>query len=71
MPSKLVVPGAAGTVPPVLVPLNDKQLEVAQMSEGQTAAYGIGKHAFQLVKGADHFPQAPGEPGHRTPQCRA
>ena len=63
MPPKLVVPGAAGTVPPVLVPLADKQLEVAQISEGQAAAYGIGKDAFQLVKGAGHFPLASGEPG--------
>ena len=52
----------AGTT--TLRPLADKQLEVAQMSDTQAAAYGTGtKDAFQLVEGAGHFPLAPGEPG--------
>jgi len=56
--------GAAEPVPPVLRPLADKQLEVAQMSDTQAAAYENGtKDAFQLVKGAGHFPLAPGAPG--------
>ena len=55
---------AAGPVPPVLRSLADKQLEVAQMSDTQAAAYENGtKDAFQLVKGAGHFPLAPGAPG--------
>jgi len=55
---------AAEPVPPVLRPLADKQREVAQMSEAQVAAYASGtKDAFQLVKGAGHFPLAPGAPG--------
>ena len=56
--------GAAEPVPPVLRPLADKQLEVAQMSVEQAAVYAAGtKDAFQLVKGAGHFPLAPSEPG--------
>ena len=54
----------AEPVPPVLRPLADKQREVAQMSEAQVTAYENGtKDAFQLVKGAGHFPLAPGAPG--------
>jgi len=56
--------GAAGPVPPVLVPLANKQLEVAQVSVEQAAAYVVGtKDAFQLVKGSGHFLLAPNEPG--------
>ena len=62
MPSKLAASG--GAVPPVLVPLADKQLEVAQMSAEQAAAYAAGtKDAFQLMKGFGHFLLASNQPG--------
>ena len=62
MPPKLAASG--GAVPPALVPLADKQLEVAQMSAEQAAAYVAGtKNAFQLVKGSGHFLLAPNQPG--------
>ena len=60
---KVAASGAA-VVPPVLVPLANKQLEVARMSVEQAAAYEAGtKDEFQLVKGSGHFLLTPKEPG--------
>ena len=62
MAPKLATTGV--TVPPVLVPLADKQYEVMQMSVEQAAAYAAKlRDVFNLVKNQGHFPLPPNKQG--------